>query len=83
VGDQWALESLVSGHGDHVVEDLRALVFDVRGHILGGEWWIGSCCSAIRNLNRIGKVDSDQASCGAERAELPITPYDMVVPVGR
>ena len=43
VGDECALEGLVGRHGDHVVEDLRALVFDVRTHIIDGEWRIGYC----------------------------------------
>src|SRR5207302_1883150 len=82
MGDQRALEGLVGGHGDHVVGDLRALVLDVRTYIFDDKWRIGCCGSTIGDLNGIGKADADRASSRVQRAELPVAPYDTVVPVG-
>src|SRR5438552_5887816 len=81
--DQRAHEGLVGRHGDHVVRDLRAFVLDVRTYIVDSEWRIGYCSSTIGYRNRMGKADADHARSRAQRIELPVTPYNTVVPVGR
>ena len=83
VHDHRAWKGLASGHLNHAVRDLRAFILDVRNHVLGSEWRIGNRRSTAGNLNRIRKAEADLASGRVQRPELPITPNDAVVAIGR